>query len=521
MRATVNDLLRAAISATLRLAGALEEVRHGRRIRTYYADQRKLRQRYGIQDETPLVQDIPGPDAAEAAAPGNQVALTSGTSSTPKRVLYTPRRLRAVRHVFVASFLRVFWMCAIRRTSFYVFGSLEDDSSVTSMLLAEKRMPPLLALLQAPYRIHAHPALRRVANQHGTAAVRLWVLAVSNPGVLYSTNPSTMFTFFEELRVDWMKCTNLIRQVIRDPQAVDPEACRIVRRLASRGWKRRLERVATSYGYLLISEWAPSVRFASSWADGNVGPFLARLRRHLPAPHYYGIPMYSMSTECVETVPHFERNGVYFLPLAPDTHYEFLEPDAPEAPEQLLSPHQLRNGYMYEMIVSHPYALTRYRTEDLFLCEGFTSGVPFLRFVQRKGLGYSFTGEKLTERQVMEAIRDLRKDESLSATCILTCFPSQPPGASLPCYRLVAVRTSRIERVPASEVAGRFDDLLREFNLEYKSKRDSKRLGEVQFEIIEIDEFRRLFEDRGLGRWDSQFKFLPLYPRLWESLTED
>lgn len=521
MRATVNDLLRAAISATLRFAGALEEVRHGRRIRTYYADQRKLRQRYGIQDETPLVQDIPRPDAAEAAAPGNQVAQTSGTSSTPKRVLYTPRRLRTVRQVFIASFLRIFWMRGIRRTSFYVFGSLEGDSSLTSMLLAEKRMPPLLALLQAPYRIHAHPALRRVANQHGTAAVRLWVLAVSNPGVLYSTNPSTIFAFLEELRVDWINCTDLIRRIIRDPQAVDPEAYRIVRRLASRGWKQRLERIATSYGYILMSEWAPAVRTYACWTSGYVEPFMERLQRHLPFPYYRCVPMYSMSTECVETVPHFKKYGISFLPLAPDTLYEFLEADAPEGPEELLSPHQLRNFYMYEMIVSHPYALTRYRTGDLFLCEGFASGVPLLRFVRRKILGYSFTGEKLTGKQVMDAIHELHKDEKLSGTCILTCFPSHPHTASLPCYRLVAVRTGRTDRVPAPKTAGRFDDLLREFNLEYKSKRDSKRLGEAQFEIIGIDEFRKLFEDRGLGRWDSQFKFLPLYPRLWESLTEE
>lgn len=521
MRATVNDLLRAAISAALRFAGALEAVRHERRIQTYYADQRKLRQRYGIQDETPLVQDIPRPDAAEAAAPGNQVAQTSGTSSTPKRVLYTAPRLQAVRHVFIASFLRTFRWRNIRRTSLYVFGSLEGDSSLTSMLLAEKRQPSLLALLQAPYRIHAHPALRRVANRHGTAAVRLWILAVSNPGVLYSTNPSTMFTFFEELRVDWINCTDLIRQVIRDPQTVDPEAYRIVRRLASRGWKQRLERIATSYGYILMAEWAPAVRTYACWTSGYVGPFLERLQKHLPYPYYRCLPMYSMSTECVETVPHFKNYGVSFLPLVPDTLYEFLEPDAPEAPEELLSPHQLRDCDMYEMIVSHPYALTRYRTGDLFLCEGFASGVPLLRFVRRKILGYSFTGEKLTGKQVMDAIRELHKDESLSAKCILTCFPSQPREASLPCYRLVAVRTSRIERVPAPKIAGRFDDLLREFNLEYKSKRDSKRLGPAQFEIIGIDEFRRLFEDQGLGRWDSQFKFLPLYPRLWESLTEE
>ena len=518
MRAAINDFLRTMISATLQCAGAFEEARHRSRIQGFQEDQRSLRQRFGISDETPLVQDLPTPDASEVATPGAHVALTSGTSSEPKRVLYTARRLRAVRNVFVASFLRCFWILDIRRTSLYVFGSLEPDSSLTSLLLAEQRRPPLLSLLQAPYRIHAHPALRRVAAGYGTAAVRLWVLAVSNPGVLYSTNPSTLFAFFEELRTDWAKSTELVRQAVRDPQPLDPEACRLVRRLASRGWEQRLERIATSPQSLPISEWAPAVRAYACWTGGYVGPFLNRLQRHLPSPPIRRVDMYSMSTEAVETIPNFRRTGVQFLPLAPDTHYEFLDIDVPESAGEVLSAHQLRNFGFYEMIVSHPYALTRYRTGDVFLCDGFVSGVPSLRFVQRRNLGYSFTGEKLTATQVEGAIRELQADEHLAVTCVLTCFPSEPRGASLPCYRLVAVRMDRTGQVPQPEIASRFDYILRDINLEYKSKRDSKRLGEVRFESIEFDKFRQLVQDRDLGQWDSQFKFLPLYPRLWESL---
>lgn len=520
MRAAVNDFLRDLIAATLQCAGTFEEYRHLRRIRRYRADQRKLRRRYGIHDDTPLVQNLPTTDASEVATPGTQVALTSGTSSDPKRVLYTARRLRAVRNVFIGSFLRYFRWLGLRRTSLYVFGSLKPDSSLTSMLLAEKRPPSLLALLQAPYRVHAHPALRRVTAQHGTVAVRLWVLAVSNPGVLYSTNPSTLYAFFEELRSDWTKCTELVRQAVRDPQALDAEARRIVRRLASRGWQQRLERIATSRRYLPISAWAPAVRFYACWTGGYVGPFLERLRRHLPHPSFTCVDMYSMSTEAIETIPHFHKTGLWFLPLAPDTFYEYLDIDVPESASEILSLRQVRNFGFYEMVVSHPYGLTRYRTGDVFLCDGFDSGVPSLRFIRRRDIGYSFTGEKLTATQVQGAIREIQQDEDPATTCVLTCFPSEPPGASLPCYRLVAVRMGRTGPTPQPEIADQFDELLQEFNLEYKSKRESKRLGAVRFETIEFDGFRRLVEENGLGRWDSQFKFLSIYPRLWESLKE-
>ena len=521
MRAACNDALRYAISLLLRCGGALEEIRHRRRIRTFRSGQARLRARFAIGAETPLALEVPPVDPALASR-GAQVALTSGTSGEPKRVLYTAPRLRAVRAVFVASFLRCFWNLGIRRTSLYVFGSLEREASLSALLLAEEKLPAYLATLQAPYRIQAHPALQGLKDAYGAAAVRLWILAVSNPGVLYSTNPSTLSTFFDEVETDWMRCSALARRCVRQPGDLDPQALRLVRRLASRGWIERLERIAASAQALPVTDWAPAIRTYACWTGGYVAPFLERLERRLPPPRFRRVPMYSMSTETIETIPDFRAGRVAFLPLAPETLFEFLETAGPEEPGSLLAADELRPGSVYEMVVSHPFGLKRYRTGDLFRVEGFVAGLPDLRFLRRRGLGYSFTGEKLTGGQIGEALRELRAEYGeFAAGQAFTCFPSQPIGSKVPCYRLAAIRIEGSAREAPANLGGRFDELLAARNPEYESKRRSGRLGAIAFQQLELHEFRRLTSQLNLGDWDAQFKFLPLYPRLWESLAAD
>ena len=524
MRATINDLLRGLISGFVRGGGALWEIAHRLRVRRFRATQRRLRARFGIHAASPMTHEVPpcDQDSSSTVSGGTQVVQTSGTSGRPKQILYTRSRLRAVRWLFIATFSRCFWMLGIRRTSLYVFGSLTPDESLSSLLLTDKRQASYLTTLQAPYRIQRHTAFNRLQEVYGTAAVRLWILAVANPGVLYSTNPSTLSTFFDELEADWTRSSRLVGDCVRDPRTVDPEALAVVRRLASRGWTQRLRRIAASARSLSISEWAPAVRSYVCWTGGYVAPFLERLEEHLPCPRFRRIPMYSMATEAVETIPDFRFGDISFLPLAPGTYYEFLDAGAAERQEQLLPVEQLREGAVYEMVVSHRFGLRRYRTGDLFRVERVLAGLPDLRFLRRRGLAYSFTGEKLTGEQLAEAYETLHSEYGPSiADYILTCFPSQNPSQASPHYRLVTIRCAGTAQTVPPNLAQRLDALLGEMNLEYRSKRRSRRLGNVQLEQVGLSEFRRRVSRAGLGDWDAQFKFLPLYPRLWESLQLD
>ncbi len=515
MRAGYNDAVRFLIGVALRAAGALAEILHRLRARHHLLLWSRLRRRFGIFPETELTTEVPPVGPASDSTP---LASTSGTRGSPKLLAYGRRRTAAVRWVFVDSFMRAFWMLGVRRTSMYVFGPVQPDGSLSSLLLSEAGRPSYLATLQAPYRMHCWEPLGPLHDAYGLEAVRLWVLAVSNPGVLYSTNPSTMSVFFDTLEADWPRCSALVRDCVRTPDKMDPLLAAATRRIASNGYAQRLKRIAESQTFLPIDAWAPAARVYICWSGGYLAPFLERLESHLPASRFRRLPMYSMSTETVETILDFRLGDPSFLPIAPGVCCEFLEAGAPRTPDRLLAPYELSAGCVYELVVSNAYGLRRYCTGDLFRVERFVGDLPDLRFLRRRGLGYSFTGEKLTGTQALLAYERLRRSfPDLADDHALTCFPSLQPLEGLPHYRLVIVYPGQKDPGPVAGLAERFDELLRDVNSEYRAKRSSGRLGAVRLERVGLHGLReRLPRGSGDGL-DAQFKFLPLYPRLWES----
>jgi len=379
-------------------------------------------------------------------------------------------------------------------------------------------MPSYLSSLQAPYRVHCHPAMQSLVSEYGATAVRLWILAIANSGILYSTNPSTLSSFLDDLATDWQKSARLIQDWCRNPEVFGDVVHAIANRLDSCGSRRRLERIAESNALLPLEICAPAVETYICWVGGYVKPFLDRLAARLPRNRYQLMPMYSMSTETLETVGYFTGNKVAFLPIAPRVLYEFIE-EGPKTPT-LLTANQLRAGKTYSMIVSDPYGLRRYQTGDLFLCRGFAGGLPDLSFVGRRGLEYSFTGEKLTANHVMIVFQKLRGEyPQLGAGRFLTCVPSHPREEAIPHYKIVMVNEHQERvRLPIDEVAKRCNDLLGGVNSEYQSKFESGRLGRVRFVSLSQEEFlARVCGPQEHRAWEAQFKFLPLYQSTWES----
>ena len=422
-----------------------------------------------------------------------------------------------MRRVYIDSFLRMYWMLGVRRTGLYVFGPTREDGSLSGILLREHGRPSYLATLQAPYRIHSLEPVRRLEESYGIAPVRVLVLALANPGVLYATNPSTLSAFLDELKAEWASGSALVRDWVLDSRAFPATVRAAMSRIASRGHAARLARIATSPSYLQIAKWAPAVRLYVCWTGGYVQPFLDRLETHLPPSRFRRVPMYSMSTETIETIPDFRHMQCSFLPIPPGVYCEFLDVAYPREAAKLLDTWQLRVGSAYELVVSDGHGLRRYCTDDIFVVERHVAGLPSLRFLRRRGLAYSFTGEKLTGTQALLAFERLRATfPILSLEHALTCFPSRLPRKDLPHYRLVLVYPGRSDPGPVAGLAEHFDSLLCEFNLEYRAKRASGRLGGVRFERVRLRELRRRLPGEIAAGLDSQFKFLPLYPRLWE-----
>jgi hypothetical protein len=221
--------------------------------------------------------------------------------------------------------------------------------------------------------------------------------------------------------------------------------------------------------------------------------------------------MYSMSTETVETETVFRDGDAHFLPLARDVFYEFIEAGKDDRSQNLLTPDQLKPGQTCTMVVSDPYGLRRYQTSDLFRCRRKLNGFPDLVFVRRRALEYSFVGEKVTAEQLTAVFDRLRGQyPELLSEGFLTCVPSLP-RLEMPHYKIVLISETTVRSHDL--IATRCDELLREMNCEYQNKRANGTLAPIRFTQSRPAEFAERFVEG----WETQFKFLPLYQRTWES----
>jgi hypothetical protein len=528
-----NDLVRAFALRAIPLLAAWFHHRFERRIDRHAADQAALRERYGIATGTPI---RPYDELTRAAIlalassrPEVRLAYTSGSTSEPKALAYPPERLASFRQDSRSVGVRAWARYGLRQPSIFVLSSLALDASFASLVVHQAREPSLITGLIEPARYLFQPAAAERIERYGATAVRLWLMLLSDPGLIYSTNPSTLAVFLSEVHDDWPRATAMVRDwVAGDPRAVDAGTRRIASRVAAGGSERRLRLVAAASTPPPISTWLPGLGAYCCWDGGYVTAFLRQIHRWLPPERYVHIPMYAMSTETIETLTWLGDDGPpRFLPLGPGVLYELLPEAAPDAPEHLLRTDQAEVGQTYALVVSDPWGLRRYQTEDLFLCAGHVRGVPDLRFQRRRGLTWSFTGEKLTGEQLSEAYARLEAEVPALVTVAaqLTLLPSWPDAEALPRYHLVVAHPGQRPAAPldADLLSCRLDELLAGINEEYRAKRTSQRLAPPVAHVLPYDtvaehlDAARTGGSTGNARgWDSQFKLMPLTRRLWE-----
>jgi len=525
-----NDAIRRSLRLGLSLAPGFVQRSLRARIAEFGAEQARLRARFGIGLETPIRPWGPELEAEverwAAQHPGTVFAYTSGTTSRPKKIAFTPQRVDRIKRGSWEAAVQAGQVHGVQDPTMFVLAALKRDASLTTLMLEEGATTPYLQGLIMPSKYLWEEACAPLLERYGPRACRLWLLLLSNPAFVYSTNPSTLAVFCEGLAANWDESVALVRDLVSGAE-LPPVAARIQDRVVARGYGERLSRAASARELPPLGELLPGLVCYACWDGGYVGPFLERIRAFLPPERFAHVPMYSMATESVQTQLYYEGARPHFLPLAPGVLYEFLPEGADDDPRQLLSPAQLRPGETYGMVLSDGYGLTRYQTNDLFLCAERVRGLPDLRFLRRRGLAYSFTGEKLTGEQVSACFAALRAavPELGPTGAQLTLIPS---WLERPHYRLALACPGRWEALDARDLGARLDALLCRENEEYQTKRESERLGPVQAIPLPYD---RLAAALGGGResaaagearearaWETQFKLVPLYTRTWEAI---
>ena len=244
---------------------------------------------------------------------------------------------------------------------------------------------------------------------------------------------------------------------------------------------REIEALVHEHGRLRPRDlW--NLSFLACWTGGSLGHYLP-----IVATWYGAIPIRDiglLASEGRVTIPLDDNSAVGVL----DPHsgvFEFIPADEWDAPgAQALLPHELEAGRDYTVVLTNDAGLVRYRLDDVVRVHGFLDHAPLLEFLHRAGRVSSVAGEKLTENQVVVAVKAV----CVSCGCGGVDFVLAPVWDDPPRYRVNVVGD-----VPAG-FARQLDRALCASNEEYASRRKSLRLAELEFRRLDADALRRLDE---------------------------
>ncbi|MEE1756032.1 GH3 family domain-containing protein [Streptomyces sp. SP18CS02] len=270
---------------------------------------------------------------------------------------------------------------------------------------------------------------------------------------------------------------------------------------------RHLQAVLERDGFTLTDVW-PSLRLYSCWLSSSAGLYQSRLDAVMPG--VASMPFMSCGTEGVTTIP--VDDSLDSQPLAVNqAYFEFVPAevelgallDAGERIDTLLFD-EVVEGRDYHLIMTQANGLHRLWSGDIYRVDRITDGTPWIHFVHRHDIFHSFTGEKITEVQVTQAIEQALADQGLTGGL----YMCGPQWAEPPYYVVVGEAT---EPGPELDVtlSEAVDRALRTINIEYASKRSSGRLGPLVFGTVPHGAIAAYAESRRQQGNATQYKYKP------------
>ncbi len=165
----------------------------------------------------------------------------------------------------------------------------------------------------------------------------------------------------------------------------------------------------------------PRLACISAWTDASSGAYAARLRHLFPQAAVEGKGL--LATECAMSVPLGGMDGA--VPALLSAVLEFVSSAG--------TPHlsdALEVGQTYDVVVTTDGGLYRYDIGDHVACVGRYGGVPYLRFVGRRGVHSDLVGEKIDEGFAATVI------ERLGIVATLAAHAGSPVQGIKPHYEL-------------------------------------------------------------------------------------
>jgi hypothetical protein len=210
-----------------------------------------------------------------------------------------------------------------------------------------------------------------------------------------------------------------------------------------------------------------------------------------------------MATECKAGLV-LKSNTLDTVPMGQKTYFEFIHESELENPtpkvQQLW---EVKKGERYCPVVTTSAGLYRYNMSDLVEITGFYNEYPLFKFIQKMNGTISLTGEKLHERQFIEAVTTCSHELGLPFNFFVGF--ANPEKSNYRFYYEFTDQT--ISQARAEEFTKAVDARLREYNPEYESKRESNRIKAPDTSLLVKDSFEQFKAACiDLGYRDGQFK---------------
>jgi hypothetical protein len=413
-------------------------------------------------------------------------AMTSGTTAARKYVPVTPQYLADYRRGWNLWGLKVFRDHKGVRFKPIVQISGDWQEFTTPAGIPCGAVTGLTATMQKRIIRWLYCVPAGVGKIKDPAAKYYVALRLSIPrkvGMIIAANPSTLINM---ARAGDQEKESLLRDIHDGTLSTrfdipDEVRAALARRIRKKNPERlaELEDIVRRTGTLLPKDYWPSDCIIGNWTGGSVGYYL----RHYPK--YYGeLPVRDIGLIASEgrmTIPMADHTASGVLDVT--SHYfEFIPEEEIDSPQPtVLGAHEVQEGKTYFILPTTSYGLYRYNIYDVVRVTGFFNQTPLIEFLSKGSHFANITGEKVSEYHVAGAMADVLRtlNLALSTYSLAPCWDDE-----LPYYGLFVERGDLADREKGILLMEALERRLAEVNVEYASKRESRRLGPIRVELL-------------------------------------
>jgi len=263
-----------------------------------------------------------------------------------------------------------------------------------------------------------------------------------------------------------------------------------------------LRKLKERYGTVLPKHYWPNMQIVNAWFCGNTRIYYEKIRDSFPPDCVFHEFSY-VSTECKAGLV-LKSNTEETTVFGHMNYFEFIHESDLEKPNpKIYQLYEVKEGQRYCMLVTTSAGLYRYNMNDLLEISSFYNQFPNIKFIQKVNGTISLTGEKLHERQFIEAVHETEKKTGKIAPFFVGF--ADPQKSNYKFYYEFADQD--ISVTEAEEFTAQLDRCLQEYNPEYRDKRASNRVKAPETALLSPEAFERFKKaciDRGYR--DGQFK---------------